>query len=122
MSTVVSDDGFSLQPPSVSSAPKIAKELPEWLSHPEQNAARTEFAQNLATILETCFGSKDRSMKVKREKMWAIYHKLCTSAEYTASWSSFLHQSINTEACPIFFQYNYYKFCVQGDDQEAVPY
>ena len=105
MSTVVSDDGFSLQPPSVSSAPKIAKELPEWLSHPEQNAAPTEFAQNLTTILETCFGSKDRSMKVKREKMWAIYHKLRTSAEYTASWSSFLHQSINTEACPIFFQY-----------------
>ena len=70
MSAVVSDDGFSLQPPSVSSAPKIAKELLEWLSHPEHNAAGTQFAQNLTTILETFFGSKGRSMKVKREKMW----------------------------------------------------
>ena len=70
MSTLVSDDGFSLQLPSVSSAPKIVKELLEWLSHAEHNAAGTQFAQNLTTILE--IGSKGRFVKVKREKMWGI--------------------------------------------------
>ena len=105
MSAIISDDGFSLQQPHVSSAPKIAKELLEWLSHHDHNAAGTQFTQNLTTCLEVCFVSKGQSMKIKREKMWGLYHKLRTSVDFAASWTSFLQQSINTEACPIFFQY-----------------
>ena len=105
VSAIISDDGFSLQQPHVSSAPKIAKELLKWLSHPDHNAAGIQFAQNLTTSLEVCFGSKGQSMKIKREEMWGLYHKLCTSVDFAASWTSFLQQNINTEACPIFFHY-----------------
>ena len=37
--------------------------------------------------------------------MWEKYHKLRSSEEFRDMWAVFLHDSINAEASPIFYQF-----------------
>ena len=40
-----------------------------------------------------------------RGRMWEKFHKLRSSEVFRAGWVKFLHDSIESEACPIFFQF-----------------
>lgn len=105
VSAVLTDDGFSQQPPSSPSASTTAKQLLQWLSQPQHRSEVARFTQSLGASLEACFQGEGPLVNVQREMMWREYHKLRTSVEYKESWTSFLSQSVGVKACPIFYQY-----------------
>lgn len=74
----------------------------------DNRQAWIDFADGLLYSLSGCFqqpGSRTTRVQVQRERMWEPYHKLRSSQSYKDYWAKFLHNSINHDACPIFYQF-----------------
>ena len=98
------DKGFDLPSVPAQEARKTAGKLLEWCSDLDNGTVFGCFASDLVSNLGTCFKSH-RNVQREREYMWEKVFKFRASPEFKTKWSSFLLESIDVSACPIFFQY-----------------
>ena len=69
-----------------------------------QDLDKCRIAEELEKELQGCFCSK-QSLRVKKEKMWGLYHRLRTSKKFKDGWNSFLFKLTGQQASPAFYQY-----------------
>lgn len=103
---VLSDGRFKVASPQAVSALETASALNElWGEQPHKHQSSAKFALYLVTQLKTCFQSKLKSLHLRRERMWGMYHQLRTSARFKGEWKRFLQSSVKAMSSPIFCQY-----------------
>ena len=76
-----------------------------WCEEPAHHELLTKFTVGLTSRLKTCFQCKHSSLRLKKEKMWGLYHQLRTSKKFNQEWSQFLQESVGHQASPAFFQF-----------------
>ena len=82
-----------------------ASALTLWCEEPAHFELLTKFATGLTASLKTCFQHNHSSVRLKKEKMWGLYHQLRTSKDFKEEWSQFLKKSVRHQASPAFFQF-----------------
>ena len=104
--SVLSDGRFALASPQAAASIKIASALNElWGDQPHKHQSSKIFALYLVTQLKTCFQSKVKSLHLRRERMWGMYHQLRTSDTFRCKWNKFLESSVCVSSSPCFCQY-----------------
>ena len=104
--SVLSDGRFTVASPQATASIKIASTLNElWGDQPHKHQSSTIFALYLVTQLKTCFQSKVKSLHLRRERMWGMYHQLRTSDTFRCKWKKFLESSVHVSSSPCFCQY-----------------
>ena len=103
---VLSDGRFKVVSPQAVSALETASALNKlWGDQPHEHQSSAKFALYLVTQLKTCFQSKLKSLHLRRERMWGMYHQLRTSAKFKGEWKKFLQSSVKVMNSPCFCQY-----------------
>ena len=104
---VTTDEGFSLPVPLAARAHHCATKLLKWMLQLENKPKAITFAITLVKLFKECCSleSNNKSIQFRREKMWEKYYQLRSSDNFCTLWSNFIKESINEEACPIFYQF-----------------
>lgn len=105
-----SDDGFKIPSPSAAAALETSTNLLTWYRNVANEETLSKFAVLLKTRLEAAFVTSKCKFKSKKCKMWGNFHAIRSSDGYHSLWTSFLKESLNCDATPIFYQYVTDKF------------
>ena len=103
---LLSDGRFKVQTSQAVSAREIASALIAlWGEDPHKHPSSTEFAFHLVRQLKTCFNSQQKSLHLRKERMWGMYHQLRTSNAFKCEWKEYLESCVKASASPCFYQY-----------------
>ena len=105
MNSIVADKGFRVESKQAETALKLATAVLEWCGKVENQQTLRPFAHILVVRLKACFASKHKTMQLKRERMWAAYHRLRTAETFVKDWRDFLATSVGFKAFPAFYQF-----------------
>ena len=100
---LLADGSFTLPSSPATRARKVGECVFKRIQENLSEAA--EFEHKLQTLLNTCLQSQSSSQRVKRERMWSLYHILRTSDSYHTEWQVFQIRCGISEESAIFFQY-----------------
>ena len=102
---MTTDDGFSVPSSVNQKAVETASALALWCDCQDNLPYLAQFSRILCVRLHACFSRRHTSLKLRKEKMWRVYHRLRTSATFCKDWRVFLQSSIGHQGHPAFFQY-----------------
>lgn len=91
--SVVKEGRFHLPTPQSMAALSTASAVIRWCEDPTHSDSLAQFAHELSTKLGSCF-SHHLSLRLKKERMWGLYHQLSTSAAFKGYWAQFLQGSV----------------------------
>ena len=80
LNTLMNESGFQLPGPNTTDALETASCLLSWSA--KHHSEFDSFTTELMTTLQTCFLPSTKSTKLRKEKMWGIYHTTRTSDAY----------------------------------------
>ena len=103
VNALLDDDSFRIPSSPASHVRKTAECVSKWI--PNHQDEVSSFEKKLTASLSSCMQVRQSSQKIRRERMWSLYHSLRTSDAYLAEWRTFLQKSGNSEVSPIFYQY-----------------
>ncbi len=89
--------------PSAAAAKEVASCLLEQCGRPNYSEF-SSFAIKFIKELKSCFVEWS-SFKLTKEAMWGTYHQLRTSTAFVKLWNTFVAESIERKASPVFFQH-----------------
>ena len=82
----------------------LASSLCIWMKSVENDHKLNSFTSKMVTGMRKCFQhSKDN--KLKKDKMWGLYHSMRTSSSFETEWMEFLNLSIGMGPSPFFCQH-----------------
>ena len=102
LQSLAGEDSFTISP-TARSAAETSRHLAEWCIDVQNEQSLTQFLTTLFGRLKNCLPKK--KTKKFMEKMWGSFHRERCSAEYKALWTTFLTNSVNESAQPIFYQH-----------------
>lgn len=73
-----------------------------WCEDRKNNAGA--FSDSVIAMLKECFKT-ERSLQLRKERMWGQYHKLRTSPEHKKLWCDLTLKVLAVPATPTFHQY-----------------
>jgi len=100
ITSILTDDGFSVLTAGAERCLDLAKKFNEILKNP--TPALLSFAEKLICQFKDILDSR-RSLK--REKIWIDYHNLRCSEKFQQDWTEFSLATINLVSEPIFYQH-----------------
>ena len=104
ISAILQDEGFKLPSPQAKLAYICAEKLQIWISDSTNYSKASSFAKKLVHHIQGCLVESCHTSR-GRERMWEMYYKLRSSGEFREMWTEFLHDSIDVDASPIFYQF-----------------
>ena len=102
---IVDDSSFHLQCEGNKVCLKMANDFLCIVDHPSDALLEFEtwLRSKLNQVLDTSI-STNPSVKIDREKMWSLFHKMRANASFQQKWKQFLHlHSMPNE--PLFYQH-----------------
>ena len=103
--SVLTEGRFQVSSQEATAALSTASAVILWCEEPAHCELLTQFTVGLTARLKTCFQCNHSSLRLKKEKMWGLYHQLRTSKNFKEEWSQFLQASVGHQASPAFFQF-----------------
>jgi len=105
LKNVLEDGGFKVTSSNACSARVSAMSLLEWATKEENAPVLHTCAARITAELDTAFDTRSKRSQRQREKMWANFHRIRTSAKFLSQWSSFTTSSVGEPVTPILTQH-----------------
>jgi len=104
--SVLIADKFQLSSPPAIATKQIAVDIIQWSKDVENMGHLAVFAKHLETELRSCCANvKSSTGKLRKEKLWGLFHQKRTSEAFNNNWIKFLKNSVEIkETQPEFYQ------------------
>ena len=98
--SIPEQDRFRSSPSVLSTAIKLI----DWMKNGTNEKEHHEFCHKLVMKMRECF--QYDKLRLNKEKLWGLYHRMRTSEDFIKLWSDFMLSSVTVaDPSPFFYQY-----------------
>ena len=102
METLLQDDKFkSSASPVARETCSAVKRMLEWCKDEKNSVKVNGFAEQVVQELQLCFSQSYKNITQAKERMWSMYHTTRISANFNATWHSFLSSALESYPPPL---------------------